>query len=169
MNKPTIKRTSSIISLFVLITAALWFQGCEVIYTSSIIMPKDMESISTEADKLKKDEYFNTMFDEFCAHKKFQIKPVTGLSPNNSSTNDVQTKRKMCSAQWFYAAHLENHQTEYKIELSLMQPWSLWGSGKQERFFCAETNDMFDYFKTSLTDAKATYKPYAKCPQVKVQ
>ncbi len=140
-----------------------------MIYTSSIIIPKDIKSSSTEADKLKKDEQFNAMFDEFCSHKKFQVKPVTELSPSNRSTNEALTKRKMCSAQGFYSAHLENHQAEYKIELSLMQPWSLWGSGKQERIFCAETNDMFDFFKTGLAHEKATYNLYASCPKLKAQ
>ena len=165
MNRSISATTAATILIFGLIISATFLQGCEVIYTSSIIIPKDVEQLSRDSDASKKDEHINAVFEDYCAHKKFQAKPMQ----STKLTNESQTKRKMCSAQWFYSAHFEDHQTEYKIELSLMQPWSLWNSGKQERFFCSETNDMFDFFKTCLTQEKATYKPYASCPQVKAQ
>ena len=169
MNKSTSDASFNIL-VFMLFAAAFLLQACESIYTSSIIIVKDIESISTDSEKKKKDEYFNMMFEEFCSHKKFEIKALLMESAQSEKAlRDKQMERKSCRAQWFYNASLWNKPAEYKIELSLMQPWSLWHSGKQERFFCSETKDMFDFFKTGLTGAQVTYKPYAKCPQVKVQ
>jgi hypothetical protein len=151
--------------IFVWFISAALLQGCETIYTSSIIIPKDIEPFSKDAAASKQDERINMLFDDYCANKIFQVKPLQGAKVSNES----QTKGKMCSAQWFYSVHFEDHQTEYKIELSLIQPWSLRNSEKQERFFCRETDEMFDFFKAGLTHEKATYKPYASCSQIKGQ
>jgi len=171
MNKSTSDTTtiSPTILLFVLFTSVFLLQACDVIYTSSIIIPKEIEPIRTDAEKLKKDGHFDTMFDEFCLHKKFQIKQVMEPLPYERSNDNAEPRPMMCSTRWFYYASLWNRQAEYKIELFLMQPWSLWDSGKQKRFFCSATKDMFDFFKTSLVDEKATYKPDSRCPQFKSQ
>lgn len=151
---------SLIITLYVSI---FMLQACETIYTSSIIMPKVIVPISTNTKGSQKQDHLTSIFDQYCEHKKFEIETHVEPRQGINSTSAARTDLRKCRSKWFYFAGLSSQQTDYKIELFLMQPWSLWGSGKQERFFCRETNDMFDFFKAKMTDNGLTFEPYARC------
>jgi len=145
------------VSLSVLIFMGLLIQGCEVSYISKIIIKKDYMD-SADAQGLKNEEPIKKAFDGFCSMKRFPYQKDKYF--NLDKGTEIITQ---CGKAWFYNVRLWKKQDSYEIELELMQPWSLWHSGKQERFFCSETSDMFDYFRAGLMYKKATYKPYASC------
>lgn len=162
----TAESRPTVILILALFISSLLLQGCEMVYTSSILIPKDIEPLSKDTDALLKDEYINKVFDDYCVYKRYKMKPAQGAE----SADD--TKRKMCyAAHPSLSAQFEDHKTEYKIELSLILPRTsnFVTFGLSERLFCNETADMFDFFKDSLTHERATYTPYASCSQAKVQ
>lgn len=98
------------ILIFALFVSSALLQGCEVVYTSSILIPKDIEPLSKDTDASLKDEYINKVFDDYCVYKRYKMKPAQGAEAADD------TKRKMCyAAHPALSAQFEDHKTEYKI------------------------------------------------------
>jgi hypothetical protein len=54
---------------------------------------------------------------------------------------------EQCEKAWFYNLKLSKKQDAYEVELLLVQPDPL---RTKTKFFCSETAEMSDYFRTAL-------------------
>jgi hypothetical protein len=128
--------------LFPALLLILLTLGCEISYISKI-------TISESNEDIKK------VFDDYCSKRNYPMQ-----KEEYSFLDKGMELISQCGKVWFYNIRLWKKQDAYEIELWLMQPGP-WRT--KTKFFCSQTQEMFDFYRIALGETNIYYNSYSGC------